>query len=83
MTSTTWDPPLFGIFNPTVEFTNADGSVQTASVRVIVFPVKLAAIVLGGLLILIFGFWVSRRRYRASVRKAAAAMNRSAGGGDA
>ena len=44
---------------------------------------KPAAIVLGGLLVLIFGFWLSRRRYRASVREAAAAMNRSAGGGDA
>lgn len=81
--STTWDPPLVGIFNPTVTFTNADGSVQSQSVRVIIFPIQKALILLGALLVLFFGFWFLRRRYRSSVRKAAVAMSHPVGQGDA
>jgi hypothetical protein len=80
--STTWDPPLMCICNPTVAFTNADGSVQSATVQVIIFPLKLLGIVLGAILVLFLAVWFSRRSYRASVRKAAVAMSRPAGRGD-
>jgi len=63
--STTWDPPLMCVCNPSVSIVNADGTVQSASVRVIVFPLKLLGILLGAVLV----GWVivlfSRRRSRA------------------
>ena len=80
--STTWDPPLLCICHPTVQFTNADGSVQSASVQVIVFPLKLLGIVIAAILIVLLVMWFSRNRYRASVTKAAA-LHRPVGRGDA
>ena len=80
--STTWNPPVFGIFNPTVTFTNPDGSVQTASVRVIVFPVVPAIIFVGALLVLLLLVLLGRRGYRASVRKAAVALQTATVSGD-
>jgi archaellum component FlaG (FlaF/FlaG flagellin family) len=80
--STTWDPPLMCICNPTVQFTNADGTVQSATVRVIVFPLHMLAIFVGLLLVVGLGMLVARRSYRANVTKAAVAMNRPAGRGD-
>ena len=77
----TWDPPLIGIFHPTITFTNADGSVQTASVRVIVFPVVPALVLVGALLVLGSLMLLARRGYLASVRKAGA-LQAVAGGGD-
>jgi hypothetical protein len=73
--ATTWDPPLFCICHPEVSFTNADGAVQSMTVRVIVFPVVLVAAVLGGLLLFVLVLWLSRRRYRSNVRTAAVALN--------
>ena len=81
--STTWDPPLICICHPSVHFTNADGSVQSATVQVIVFPLKLLGMVVGALLVGLFAVWFFRRRYRASVTKAAVALHAPVGRGDA
>jgi hypothetical protein len=70
--ATTWDPPLMCICHPTVSFRNADGSVQTATVRVIVFPLHLLGILVGALLVLLVGMRLWRRRYQANVTRAAA-----------
>lgn len=80
--SVDWNPPLIGIFNPTVTVTSADGATQSQSVQVIVFPIQKALILVGAILLIFFGFLFFRRRYRASVTKAAVAMNRPAGRGD-
>jgi hypothetical protein len=71
---TTWDPPLLCVCHPTVSFRNADGSVQTATVLVIVFPLYLLGILVGALLVLFVGLRVWRRRYRANVARAAAKL---------
>ena len=81
--STTWDPPLMCICNPTVQFTNADGDVQSETVRVIVFPLHLLAILVGVLVLLSLGILFARRSYRASVSNAAAALHRPVSRGDA
>jgi hypothetical protein len=79
--STTWDPPLMCICHPTVSVVNADGVTSTRSVRVIVFPVPLAAGVLAALLTLYVGYRLARRRYRANVVRAAAALGQPVGAG--
>lgn len=68
----TWDPPLIGVFHPTATFTNADGGVQTASVRVVVFPVVPAMILVGALMMLGLLILIARRGYRTSVTRTAA-----------
>jgi len=60
--STTWDPPLMCVCHPAVSIVSADGTVQTSTIRVIVFPLHLLAIAVGLLLVLAFGIWLRRRR---------------------
>lgn len=80
--STDWEPPLMCICNPSITVVNADGSVQTMSQQVIVFPLQWLGIAIGvGLLIGLLIFLV-RRRYRSSVTKAATALQSRAAGGD-
>lgn len=74
--STTWDPPLMCICTPTVSFVNADGSVESAEVQVIVFPLHILGLVLLAVALVVLAVRLSRRRYRASVLRAAAAVNR-------
>jgi hypothetical protein len=74
--STTWNPPLICVCNPTVSFVNAAGTVQSSSVRVIVFPLPLFGLIVGALLALGIVIRVTRRRYRASVIRAAVRLNR-------
>jgi hypothetical protein len=81
--STTWSPPLFCICHLSVTVTNADGSTHTVSVRVIVLPLPLIGAILGGLLLLALAIYLLRRRYRATVIRAAAALNRPVSSGDA
>jgi hypothetical protein len=81
--ATTWDPPLLCVCHPTVSFRNADGTVQTATVRVIVFPLYLLGILVGALLVLFVGLRVWRRRYRLNVARAAALLRPRAGGAHA
>jgi hypothetical protein len=77
--ATTWDPPFLCICHPTVTVVNADGAVSTMTVRVIVFPLWLALGVLVALALLVLGYWLARRRYDASVARAAVALARPAG----
>jgi hypothetical protein len=79
--STTWNPPVMCICHPKITIVNADGTTHTMTIRVIVFPVVLAGILLGALLLLILVIVLSRRRYRANVVRAAAALS-SASRGD-
>jgi hypothetical protein len=60
--STTWDPPLMCVCHPAVSIVSADGTVQTTTIRVIVFPLHLLGIAVGVLLALAAGFWLRRRR---------------------
>ena len=76
--STTWNPPLFCICNPTVRIFNADGTASVATVRVIVFPVRLAIIGLVSILIIVGAVLLARRRYKTSVARAAAKLHRAA-----
>lgn len=80
--ATTWNPPFLCVCHPTVTMTSADGGLQTHSVRVIVFPWQWFAGGVGALLVVLLLVRVSRRRYRASVAKAAAAMTASVSSGD-
>jgi hypothetical protein len=73
--STTWNPPLACICHPSISVTNADGSVQTASVRVVVVPLHLLGILAGALLAIVAVTVLARRRYRANVLHAAASLN--------
>ncbi|OLF15182.1 hypothetical protein [Actinophytocola xanthii] len=58
---TTWDPPLLCVCHPAVSITNADGSVRTVTVRVVVLPVYLLLAVLAAAVAVL---WVRRRRSR-------------------
>jgi hypothetical protein len=80
---TTWDPPLLCICHPSVSVVAADGSVETMTVRVIVFPLALFGWVIGLLLVAFVGFRWARRAYRSTVLKAAHALPRPVSSGDA
>lgn len=75
--SATWDPPFMCICHPTVSIVNADGTVETKSIRVIVFPLQFFAVGIGAVIIVLLGIRLARRRYRNSVVKAAAALRSS------
>ena len=77
--SVAWDPPLMCVCHPTVHFANAGEAMQTQSVRVIVFPWHLLAILVGVVFLLLFLVGSARRRYRAQVMKAAAQQNVASG----
>jgi hypothetical protein len=79
--TTTWNPPLMCICHPSVTVANADGTESTRSVRVVVFPLWWALGTVGVLLLLVAGAWLVRRRFRASVLEAAAALGPPAGAG--
>lgn len=72
--STTWNPPMLCVCHLTVAFPNADGTSQSLTVRVIVFPVRL---VVGGILALaalaVLVVW-RRKRYASQVRRAASLL---------
>jgi hypothetical protein len=78
--SAVWDPPLICICHPTVNFANTGEAMQTQSVRVIVFPWHLLALLVAAVLLLLFVVRLGRRRYRAQVMKAAALHNVVSGG---
>lgn len=81
--STTWDPPMMCICHPSVTVTDATGSAQTLTIRVIVFPWLPVTIALAVLLLVIVGVKIARLRYHANVVTAAAALHRADGRGDA
>lgn len=61
-TSTTWRPPLACICHPSVAFTNADGALQTSTIRVVVFPWPTALGVLAAVLVVLLLLRLRRRR---------------------
>jgi hypothetical protein len=66
--TTEWDPPLFCVCHVSVAIANPDGTPQFRTVRVIVFPVRMAAVLLAALMVVIVGLRWRRRRYSAHVR---------------
>jgi hypothetical protein len=78
--SVAWDPPLICICHPTAHFANTGEAVQSQSVRVIVFPWHLLALLVAGVVLLLFVVRLGRRRFRAQVMKAAALHNVVSGG---
>lgn len=78
--STTWDPPLMCVCHATVSFTNTHGDVQSASVRVIVFPVYPAVGVVVALVVL--GLVIRWRRLRTPATVGGRAGNRPTEGDD-
>lgn len=77
--ATAWDPPLMCICHPTVSFSNAGGSIQTATVQVIVFPLHLLGIAIAAALIILLVVRWRRRHFRATVLRAAAGLHRPVG----
>ncbi|MCW2749921.1 MAG: hypothetical protein JWR83_1031 [Aeromicrobium sp.] len=66
--STQWDPPLICVCHVSVAIANADGKPQLRTVRVIVFPVRIAGFLLAALIAVLGGLRWRRRRYAAHVR---------------
>jgi hypothetical protein len=81
--TTTWDPPLLCICHPSVSVVGADGTVQSVTVRVIVFPLPLLGWAIGALFVAVVGVRWARRGYRANVVKAAGLLPRPVSRGDA
>jgi P pilus assembly chaperone PapD len=52
---TMWDPPILCVCHPSVSMRNADGTIQTASIRVVVFPVLPVTAVVVLLLLALLG----------------------------
>lgn len=80
--ATTWNPPFLCICHPTVTMTSADGGRQSQTVRVVVFPWPWFGAALGAVLLLLLLVRTSRRRYQATVRRAAAALSARVSEGD-
>ena len=74
--TTSWDPPLACICHPKVTILNADGTTGSRTIRVIVFPIRLALGALLGMVLLVVGWRLKRRRFHAHVASAAAALQR-------
>jgi len=67
------DAPLWCICTASVSLTRADGSVQTATARVVILPLHLFGIAVATILVLLVGGRFVRRRYRAHIVAAATA----------
>jgi hypothetical protein len=78
----TGEPPQICICHPNAQFTNADGSLQSATVQAIIFLRNLLGLIVAAILVLTRAVWFPRWRYRASVLKAVA-LHRPVGRGDA
>lgn len=61
--STTWHAPFMCICHPKITIVDADGTVHTVSVRVIVFPLPLILSIVGALLLLAMTIVVLHRRH--------------------
>jgi len=72
--STQWDPPLLCVCDLTVKFANDGAAVQTSTVRVVVFPWDLLAILLAAGLLTLLTVRLARRHFRTQVTKAAALL---------
>lgn len=73
--ATTWKPPFLCVCHPTVTLTSANGGTQSQTVRVVVFPWPWFAAGLGAVALLVLGVRLGRRRYAASVARAATRLH--------
>lgn len=71
-----WNPPLMCVCHATLSVPGSDGKATATAVRIIVFPLHLLAMLLGGLLTLLLLGWFVRRRYRARVLAVASALSK-------
>jgi hypothetical protein len=74
-----WNPPLMCVCHATLSVPGSDGRASTAPVRIIIFPLHLLAILLGGLVALLLMGWFVGRRYRADVLATASALRAAEG----
>lgn len=77
-----WNPPLMCVCHATVSIRSRHGDPSSATVRIIVFPLHLAAILLAVLVTALLIAWLVRRRFRARVLAAATALHESEDGFD-
>ncbi|RFA12825.1 hypothetical protein B7R22_14845 [Subtercola boreus] len=78
--SATWTPPLMCICSINTAITNADGVSTSQTVQVIVFPVVPAAVLVGGILLVILLLVFARSQYRKGVRLAAEQLTSGSSG---
>jgi len=77
--STTWEPPLMCVCHPSASIVRADGSVDSRTVRVIVFPFHLLGGLLAAGLIIFLVVRLRRRRFHTAVLAAARRATPAAG----
>ncbi|HWO64720.1 MAG TPA: hypothetical protein VNO31_32250 [Umezawaea sp.] len=77
--STTWEPPLMCVCHPSSSIVRADGSIDTRTVRVIVFPFHLLGALLAAALIIFLVVRLRKRRFHAAVLAAARRVTPAAG----
>lgn len=77
--STTWEPPFMCICNPTISVPSADGTLQQATARVVVFPLHWLALAIAAAVLVYFIIRWRRRQYENSVQRAAARMHPAGG----
>ncbi|MEV6984400.1 hypothetical protein AB0M95_24530 [Sphaerisporangium sp. NPDC051017] len=70
-----WNPPLMCVCHATVSVPAPVGVSRTATVRIIVFPLDLLALLVSVVFVALTTGWFVRRRYRAKVLAAAAALH--------
>lgn len=79
-----WNPPLMCVCHATLRVANANGTESTATVRIVVLPLHLMALLTGATVALLLFRWFLRRRFRARVLAAAESLqaDRDATGDD-
>ncbi|RCG27301.1 hypothetical protein DQ384_26680 [Sphaerisporangium album] len=75
--TTQWNPPLMCVCHATVSVPAPAGVNRTATVRIIVFPLDLLALLASLIVVALTTGWFVRRRYRAKVLAAAAALQKT------
>jgi len=70
-----WNPPLMCVCHATLSVPGSDEEVNAPAVRIIIFPLHLAAALFGVLIVLLLLGWFVRRRYRARVLAVASALS--------
>jgi archaellum component FlaG (FlaF/FlaG flagellin family) len=81
--STAWQPPFICVCHPSVTIRNADGTVQSMSIQVIVFPLWWAIIALVAIALVLLIFGLARRRSRYRSRREVGRLRGSAAAGSA
>jgi hypothetical protein len=72
--ATRWNPPLICVCHATLRVANANGTQSATTVRIVVIPLHLMAILTGATVALLLFRWFLRRRFRAKVLAAAESL---------